>query len=106
MYEKYLFVKFKFDKNYNEVLWNTNNNNNNKWDVETEEERLYTYTYNDNWNHEHIKYAVLLHPKEVNKVFELHINCEYRDCDIFYTEQVTEDYYSDENELILCCKKR
>jgi len=107
MYEKYLFVKFKFDKNYNEVLWNTNNNNDNKRKVETEEERLDTFTYDDNWNHKHIKYAVLLHPKEVNKVLELNYYYDSSNYDTFLTnQQVTEDYYSHVNELILCCKKR
>ena len=107
LFEKYIFMKVKFNEKYNIVRWNSHTrSDNDKLKVTISYCSVKTYTYNEEWDHEHTEYTVLLHPNEPNKALELEPETSRDDYNGFMTDQVTEDYYSVKNELILCCKKR
>ena len=87
LYEKYLFMKVKCEKRYNKIFWYTKieSNNNSKWIINVVRETVYTFTYDDNWKDQHIKYSILLHPKEINKTLELHNTVHYTNYNRFNT---------------------
>jgi len=107
LFEKYIFMKVKFNEKYSIVRWNSHRrDDNDKLKVTISYCSVKTCTYNEQWDHEHIKYNIILHPKESNKALELELETCKDDYNGFMTDKATEDYYSVKNELILCCKKR
>lgn len=79
-----------------------------------------TRTFDDGWDHNNTKFAIILHPEDVSKSLEFekvfggrNVNSQQNNqygqktptFDEWKCENIPEDYYSKNKELIICLKK-
>lgn len=109
-YDQYLFMKIKFSKMPPRVKWLS------RYGVRKKEVQVLleapdwtfkTHTMDDGWSHSNTKFALVFHPKDISKVVEMRKSGCTKLRDEWISEKgIQTDYYSADNELIICCKKK
>jgi len=106
-YENYLFMKIKFPKKYHTFSWLSSVGKRRKIIVQLESPTwtFKTCTLGNGWSQINTKFALVLHPNDISKVVELKKNGFDDTYEKWKAEKVSAQFYSADNELIICCKK-
>ena len=117
-YKEHLFFKVVFEKKPKKVTFESgtvagDHYLENMYAKEASDNgNVFAELYGEGWNEQSMKLVVILHPSDLSKVNEMDCSSSYFD-DIDHTNtndwsslSVTNDYYSDDKELIICCKRK
>jgi hypothetical protein len=121
-YKEHLFFKVVFEKQANDVTFECGESGDEGYDVidnraiikcdNDGDAKVFADIYSKDWTADVMVLVVILHPNDLTKVNEMDCSNTYYDeidkttSDSWTTSSVTNEYYSDNKELIICCKRK